>query len=73
VKIKVWVKPGANKIAIEKLAEGSYVVKVKERAQEGRANQAVIEAIAEHFDVPKSSVAIIQGLASRNKLVEIRG
>lgn len=73
MKIKVRVKPGANNIAIEKETDGTYVVKVKERAQKGKANQAVVETIAEHFGVPRSSVAIIQGLTSRNKLIQIHG
>ena len=71
MKIEVRVKAGARETAVEKQTNGTLVVKVKEPAKEGRANQAVIEAIAEYFSVPRRSVAIVRGHASRSKLVEI--
>ena len=67
------VKPGAKKASVEKQADGSLVVRVKERAQEGEANRAVIEAIARYFDIPKLAVQIVRGHASRNKLIEMKG
>ena len=71
MKIELRVKPVAKKTVVEKQANGTFVVKVKEPAKEGRANQAVIEAMAEYFSVPKRSVAIVRGHTSRNKLIEI--
>jgi len=41
-------------------------------AVEGKANRALIEFLAEHFDVKKSQVRIIRGLKSRNKVIQIR-
>lgn len=72
MKIELRVKPGAKQTAVEKQSDGMFVVKVKERAQEGKANEAVIQAVAEHFGVPKFAVEIIRGHASRNKLIEIK-
>ena len=46
-------------------------VSVKAPAKEGRANAAVIAAISEYFDVPKSRISIISGAGSRDKIVEI--
>ena len=40
---------------------------------EGKANQAVIEFLAELFRVPKSSIAIVSGETGRNKVVAVRG
>jgi uncharacterized protein (TIGR00251 family) len=40
---------------------------------DGKANQAVIEFLADLFHVAKSSVVIISGETGRNKLVGIRG
>jgi len=40
-------------------------------AEGGRANAAVIEALAKHFSVPKRAVTILQGVTSRSKLVEV--
>lgn len=66
------MKTQAGKVAVEKLADGTFVVKVKEPAKEGKANQAVIEALAGHFAIPKRSVTILHGHTSRCKLVEIK-
>jgi uncharacterized protein (TIGR00251 family) len=40
---------------------------------DGKANAAVIEFLAELFDVPKSSIAIVAGETGRNKLIAVRG
>jgi hypothetical protein len=37
----------------------------------GKANKALIELLAKHFNVKKSSVKIIKGEKSREKVVEI--
>ncbi len=71
MKIEVRVKAGAKKTVGEKQADGAFIVKVKEPAKEGRANEAVIEALAEHFNVPKNSVVIVRGHSSRNKLIRV--
>jgi hypothetical protein len=40
---------------------------------DGKANQAVVEFLADLFHVSKSSVVIISGETGRNKLIAIRG
>ena len=40
---------------------------------DGKANQAVIEFLAELFRVPKSSVTIVSGETGRNKVIAVRG
>jgi uncharacterized protein len=37
----------------------------------GRANEEVIKRLAEHFDVPSSSITIVSGMRSKDKIVEI--
>ncbi|MBI2578929.1 MAG: DUF167 domain-containing protein [Candidatus Aenigmarchaeota archaeon] len=68
--INVKVIPNAKKNAVLEEA-GIYRVYVKAPATEGRANKALVEAIAEHFGVKKSSVSILSGHKSREKVVEI--
>ena len=70
-RIWVTVKPQARKDEVVSLADGEYRVSVHAPAQEGKANEAVIELLAEHFSVPKSTVKIIRGQTSRRKLIEI--
>ncbi|HEY6252941.1 MAG TPA: DUF167 domain-containing protein, partial [Candidatus Angelobacter sp.] len=40
---------------------------------EGKANQAVIDFLADFFDIPRSSITIASGAANRLKMVNIRG
>jgi len=40
---------------------------------EGKANQAVIDYLADWFRIPKSSVVILSGETGRNKRIAIRG
>jgi uncharacterized protein (TIGR00251 family) len=70
MRIQVRVKPNSKTQEVSQ--EGnSFAVKVKEPAREGRANQAVIKLLAEHFGVPKSQVRILSGLTSKNKVIEV--
>jgi uncharacterized protein (TIGR00251 family) len=70
-KIAVTVKPNAKKAEVTQLANGEYRVEVREPAQDGKANQEVIELLARYFRVPKSTVRINRGLSSRHKLLEL--
>ena len=70
MKIEVKVKPNSKTEELGREGD-SFILKVKEPAREGRANQAVVKLLAEHFSVPKSQVRIISGFKSRNKVVEV--
>jgi uncharacterized protein (TIGR00251 family) len=70
MKIQVKVKPSSKTAEVSR--EGnSFIVKVKEPPKEGKANQAVIKLLAEHFGVPQSQVRILSGFRSRNKVIEV--
>jgi len=70
MKIQVKVKPGSKTEELSR--EGySFIVKVKEPPKEGKANQAVIKLLAEHFGVPQSQVRILSGFRSKNKVIEV--
>jgi len=71
MRIQIKVVPRAKRPGVEQMPDGSWRVAVSAPAEDGKANVAVIEALAKHFDVPKSSVKIVRGLASRLKEVEI--
>ena len=72
--MRLLVKVKANS-KVEKIqpspSRRGWVVRVKEPAREGKANKAVIGALAHHFGVPKSRVLIKSGLKSREKVIEI--
>lgn len=70
-RIQIKVVPRAKRPGVEQLSDGSWRVAVAAPAEDGKANAAVIEALAERFDVPKGAVKIVRGLRSRLKEVEI--
>lgn len=70
MKIRVKVKPSSRAEGLGREG-GSFIVKVKEPAKDGKANQAVIKSLAEHFSVPESQVRILSGFKSRNKVIEV--
>ena len=68
----VKVVPNSKKSEIEKIGENRFRVKVDEKAEDGKANRRLEEILAGYFKVPKSSVVIVKGLKSRNKIIEIK-
>jgi uncharacterized protein (TIGR00251 family) len=70
MKIQVKVKPNSRTEEVSQEGD-SFIIKVKEPPREGKANQAVIKLLAEHFGVPQSQVRILSGFRSRNKLIEV--
>lgn len=72
MEIQVVVKPNSRRTGVEEVEPGIYRVSVNAPPQEGKANAAVIEALANHFGVPKSRVTILHGQKGRKKRVEIR-
>ncbi|WP_026732186.1 DUF167 domain-containing protein [Fischerella sp. PCC 9605] len=68
---KVKVKPNSKVQKIEEVADGSLIVYLKSPPVDGKANEELIQVLAEKFDVPKSRIRIKSGLSSRNKLIEI--
>ncbi len=71
VRVTVTVMPRARRTSVEPLEGGGLRVAVTAPAHEGQANAAVIDALAEHFRVPRSRVRIVLGRTVRRKVVEI--
>lgn len=69
--ISVKVKPNAKKESVEQLPDGSFLISVKAPAAEGRANARLVKVLASYFGIAPSCVAIISGISSRTKRVEI--
>lgn len=46
-------------------------VKIQASPDKGKANRALIRLLSKELSIPKSSIKIIQGVKSRNKVIEI--
>ena len=55
------------------MKDGSVKVYVTAPPEDGRANEAVVETIAEWLGVKRRQVTIVSGATSRNKLVRLTG
>jgi uncharacterized protein (TIGR00251 family) len=71
MKINVKVIPNSKMILVEGNPDGHIKVKLTAPANKGKANQQLIEILANHYNVKKSKVKILKGHTSHDKLVEI--
>ncbi len=71
MKIFVKAKPAAKEEKILKIDETHYEVSVKEPSVNGKANTAIVKALAEHFNTSSSHINILSGYTSKQKIVEI--
>jgi len=69
---QVLAKPGSRVESVEVREDGVLVVRVRERAADGRANEALRKLLAKQFKCRPTDVVIRSGLSSRMKRVEIR-
>ena len=72
MRITVHVKPNAKTTEIISRELGVWTIKLHAPATEGKANEELIDLLSEEFDVPRSCIEIVKGLASRVKVVEIK-
>ncbi len=71
--LKVKVKPNAKKEAVIPLGDNLYEVRVNAPPEKGKANERLLELLAEHLNVSKSKLKILKGHTARSKLVEVDG
>ena len=71
MKIFVHAKPSSKIPRLEVIDSEHFMVAVKEPPKENKANIAIMEALAEHFNISLARVRIVSGLTSRSKVFEI--
>lgn len=65
------MQPGASRTEFAGRHGERIKVRLAARAVDGKANQALVEFLAQHYKVPKRNVRIEAGLKSRQKRVVI--
>lgn len=68
---KVRVTPHSRQNKVVENADGVLRVYTTAAPDKGHANDAVVNLLAEYFNVPKSRVKILSGLTFREKKVVI--
>ena len=69
--IRVRVSAGAKKEAFTKGAEDSFLVSVKEPAEQNLANKRVLELVAKHYSIEPKQIRIISGHHSPGKILSV--
>lgn len=65
------LQPGASRSEFAGEHDGALRIRIKAPPVDGKANQALIQFLADAFAVPKSRVQIELGLSSRRKRIRI--
>ena len=71
--IEVRVTPNASADGMTLLEGDTKVLSIRTTAtpEHGKANEAVLRLLARALDLPVSSLALVRGATSRNKLVRV--
>jgi uncharacterized protein len=78
VRVAIRLSPRARSeglLGVSPAAEGGRVVKasVTVPAQDGRANEALLQLLAKAWRLPRRDLSIVAGAASRRKTVRVAG
>lgn len=71
MRISIKVKPNSPKEEVVNEGEG-FTIFVKAKAENNKANIAVIKLLSKYFGVPSSQISIKTGMKSKKKIIEIR-
>ncbi len=69
--LPVRVQPRARRNEVVGWQGAALRVRVTAPPTDGRANQAVVELLAEVLGLPRASIALVSGAASRDKLLRV--
>ena len=73
VLLEVKVHPRARRNAIDGVIGEAIKLSVTAPADQGKANQAVRELLAEVYGIPTAAVTIVSGLTSARKVIRLAG
>lgn len=71
--LPVRAQPGARRPGVQGEQAGALKVAVSAPPQDGRANEALVEALREALGVRRSQVELLSGATGRDKKFLIRG
>ncbi len=71
MKLKIKVIPKARKKMIKTGNDGVIRVYLNSPPADGKANKELIQYLSGELSIPKTSITIIRGASSRDKILEI--
>ncbi len=73
ITLSIHALPDSIRSEITGVHDGKLKVKIAAKSIDGRANKALVNFFATYFSVSKSSVTLIRGERSRDKVIAIAG
>ena len=70
-RITARVVPRSGRTSVEMRPDGTLLIRVRAAPERGKANEEASDALAEHLGIPRSSVQLLHGAASRSKVFEV--
>jgi uncharacterized protein (TIGR00251 family) len=70
-RLAVKITPNAGRNEVTGFKEGVPQIKIAAPPEKGKANKELVDFLSERLEVRKSSILIIKGQTSRNKVVSI--
>jgi len=71
MRFQVRVKTGCPENSIEEFGDKRYLVHLKSKPEDNKANIELINLMGKHLGVPPLKLKIISGLTNRDKVLEI--
>lgn len=72
-RVRVRVSPGARKTELAGRHGDGWKVRVSAPPEDGRANDAVLDLLAERVGLSRRALSIVSGQKGRDKVVEMTG
>jgi hypothetical protein len=69
--LAIQAQPGAKRTEVAGLHGNALKIRLASPALDGRANDCLIRFIAERLGVKRNQVRVVQGVASRRKVVSV--
>ena len=70
--LKLRVEAGAKENALTRKSPDTFIVRVREPAQNGRANRAALALVGRALGLDPGRLRLIKGAHSSSKIVEVR-
>jgi uncharacterized protein (TIGR00251 family) len=72
-RVRLRVSPGARRTELAGRYGDAWKVRVSAPPERGRANEAVLDLLAEKVELPRRSLSIVSGRGAREKIVLMEG
>jgi hypothetical protein len=70
-RLAVKITPNAGRNEITGFKEGTLHIKIAAPPEKGKANKELVDFLSERLGVKKSTILIIKGQTSRNKVITV--